>query len=61
MKLALLTCSGLPGGDSDDRHLVQAFQQRHVEIEWLIWDQIKCPVKQNVALIRSVWDYETSA
>ncbi len=41
MKLALLTCSGLPGGDKDDRHLIQAFQQRHVDIEWLIWDQIK--------------------
>lgn len=57
MKLALLTCFNLPGGDKDDRHLVQAFQQRHVDIEWLIWDQIKYPVKHNVALIRSVWDY----
>ncbi|MCW8869106.1 MAG: hypothetical protein OQK49_00255 [Proteobacteria bacterium] len=57
MKLALLTFSGLPQGDADDSHLVDAFKQLGVEIDWLIWDHIEHPLKHDLAVIRSVWDY----
>lgn len=57
MKLGLLTYAGLPRGDDDDRVLVEAFKQRGVDIDWLIWNRHEPHPSHDVVLIRSVWDY----
>ena len=58
MKLALVTCSNLPGWEIDDAPLHAAFERRGVTLAHPVWnDEAVDWSAFDAALIRTTWDY----
>jgi len=58
MKIALATCSNLPGWEVDDQPLHQALSDRNVDIIMPVWDDPDVDWGQfDACLIRTTWDY----
>ncbi len=58
MRIALITCSELPGWEIDDQPLHEALRRRGVEIVEPIWDDPTVDWSSfDAGLIRTTWDY----
>lgn len=57
MKIALVTCSDLPGWEKDDHPLHAELQGRGVAFEQPAWDGDVDWSSYDAALIRTTWDY----
>ena len=57
MKLALVTCSDLPGWEKDDRPLHQELERRGIPFDQPCWDGDVDWSAYDAALIRTTWDY----
>lgn len=56
MKINILTSKDLPNLCEDDQNLVKVFEKHGIHSKLLIWDQDQVP-KDEMVLIRTVWDY----
>jgi glutathione synthase/RimK-type ligase-like ATP-grasp enzyme len=57
-RVALVTCAGLPGLDTDDRPLIPALAERGVAAEPVAWDDPDADWDAyDLAVVRSTWDY----
>jgi hypothetical protein len=58
MKIALATCSNLPGWEVDDQPFHEALSDRNIEVSMPIWDDPDVDwTKYDACLIRTTWDY----
>ncbi|MGI5148847.1 ATP-grasp domain-containing protein [Plantactinospora sp. CA-294935] len=59
-RVALITCSELPGLDPDDRLLLDPLAERGIRVEAVVWDDPDVDwAGYTLAVLRSPWDYPT--
>ncbi|MEN3611162.1 hypothetical protein AAH979_16580 [Plantactinospora sp. ZYX-F-223] len=59
-RVALITCSELPGLDPDDRLLLDPLAERGIRVEAAVWDDPDVDwAGYALAVLRSPWDYPT--
>lgn len=57
-RIALVTCSDLPGGEPEDRALIVALAERNADASIEVWDDASVDWSAfDLVVLRSVWDY----